>query len=78
MKPAIEPASLGLPIIGGEASFPPVLRTLAAMRSYSIEPSQLRRLQDRDGGTGLKADGSNAASVLQEIASQAPEDLTQI
>ncbi len=78
LKPAIEPASLGLPIIGGEASFAPVLRTLAAMRSYSIEPSQLRRLQDRDGGTGLKADGSNAASVLQEIASQAPEDLTQI
>ncbi len=78
LKPAIEPASLGLPIIGGEASFAPVLRTLAAMRSYSIEPSQLRRLQDRDGGTGLKADGSNAASVLQEIASQAPQDLTQI
>ncbi len=78
LKPAIEPASLGLPIIGGEASFAPVLRTLAAMRSYSIEPSQLRRLQDRDGGTGLKADGSNAASVLQEIASQAPEDQTQI
>ena len=29
LKPALEPASLGLPVIGGEASFAPVLRTLA-------------------------------------------------
>ena len=38
-------------MIGGEASFAPVLRTLAAMRSYSIEPAKLRELQDADSGT---------------------------
>jgi len=78
LRPALEPASLGLPIIGGEASFAPVLRTLAAMRSYSIEPAKLRELQDTDSGTGLKADGSNAASVLQEIGRNSPEDLERI
>lgn len=60
----MEPAALGFPVIGGEASFAPVLPTLAAMRSYSIEPAKLRELQDTDSGMGLKADGSNAASVL--------------
>ena len=78
LKPSLEPTSLGLPIVGGETSFAPVLRVLAGMRSYSIEPSQLRELQDADGGTSLKADGSNAASVLQEIGRLAPEDLTRI
>ncbi len=78
LKPALEPTSLGLPVIGGEASFAPVLRTLAAMRTYSIEPGKLRELQDTDSGTGLKADGSNAASVLQEIGRNAPDDLVRI
>jgi predicted ATPase len=78
LKPSLEPHSLGLPVIGGEASFAPVLRTLAAMRTYSIEPAKLRELQDTDSGSGLKADGSNAASVLQEIGRNAPEDLERI
>ncbi len=78
LKPVLEPNSLGLPVIGGEASFAPVLRTLAAMRTYSIEPAKLRELQDTDSGTGLKADGSNAASVLQEIGRNAPGDLERI
>lgn len=38
LRPALEPASLGLPVVGGEASFAPVLRVIAAMRTYSIEP----------------------------------------
>jgi predicted ATPase len=78
LKPALEPVSLGLPVIGGEANFAPVLRALAAMRSYSIEPAKLRELQDVDGATGLKSDGSNAASVLQEIGRNSPEDLARI
>jgi predicted ATPase len=78
LKPALEPASLGLPVIAGEASFAPVLRTLAAMRSYSIEPAKIRELQDVDSGTVLKSDGGNAASVLQEIGRGSPEDLERI
>ena len=78
LKPALEPASLGLPVIGGEASFAPVLRTLAAMRSYLIEPAKIREPQDVDSGTTLKSDGSNAASVLREIRRSSPEDLERI
>jgi predicted ATPase len=78
LKPALEPTSLGLPVIAGESSFAPVLRTLSAMRSYSIEPGKLRELQDVDSGLGLKADGSNAASVLQEISRNFPDDLVRI
>jgi len=31
-KPSLDPASLSLPLVGGEAKFAPVLRTLASMR----------------------------------------------
>jgi predicted ATPase len=64
--------------VGGESSFAAVLRTLAGMRVYSIQPVQLREMQDPDSGQGLKPDGSNAASVLQEIARQSPDDLKRI
>ena len=78
LKPALEPVSLGLPVIGGESSFAPVLRTLAGMRTYSIDPSKLRESQDTNGRLGLKADGSNAASVLQDINHKSNDDLQRI
>ncbi len=78
LNPSLEPAALGLPVVGGESTFAPVLRTLAAMRSYSIEPAKLRELQDTDSGGGMKPDGSNAASVLQEIGRRYPDDLARI
>jgi predicted ATPase len=78
LRPALEPSSLGLPVVGGESNFAPVLRALAAMRSYSIEPAKLRELQDADGVAGLRADGSNTASVLQEIGRNSPGDLARI
>jgi predicted ATPase len=78
LKPALEPASLGLPVVGGEASFAPVLRTLAGMRAYSIQPSRLREMQDPDSGGGLRPDGSNAASVLQEIGRARRDDVVRI
>jgi predicted ATPase len=48
------------------------------MRTYAIDPGKLREMQDPDSGAGLKSDASNAASVLQEIARQAPEDVERI
>ncbi len=78
LKPALEPSWLGLPVVGGEASFAPVLRTLAGMRVYSIQPSRLREMQDPDSGVGLRPDGSNAASVLQEIGRQSRDDVERI
>lgn len=78
MKPSLDPSSLSLPLVGGEAKFAPVLRTLASMRVYSIEPGKLREMQDPDSGTSLKSDGSNVTSVLKEIERQSDRDFERI
>lgn len=78
LKPALEPVALSLPVVGGDRRFAPVLRALSAMRVYSIEPGRLREMQDPDSGVILKPDGSNAASVLQELERNAPESLTTV
>lgn len=78
LEPSPDPASLGLPVVGGEARFSPVLRVLSGLRVYAIEPGELREMQDPDSGTSLRADGSNAASVLQEIERHSPEDVKRI
>ncbi|MEK6373001.1 MAG: AAA family ATPase [Acidobacteriota bacterium] len=78
MKPSLDPASLSLPLVGGEAKFAPVLRTLAAMRVYSIEPGKLREMQEPDSGTSLKSDGGNVTSVLKEIERQSDDDFQRI
>lgn len=78
LEPALEPAALGLPVVGGDARFAPVLRTLAAIQAHSIEPARLRELQDSNGGRRLRRDGANCAGVLREIAEQSPEDMARI
>jgi len=76
--PAIVPAALSLPLVGGDARFAPVVSALSRFRICSIEPAKLREMQDPDGGTSLQKDGGNAASVLQEIGRQSPERLNRI
>lgn len=78
MEPASEPSALVLPVVGGDVRFASVVRALSGIRTYSIEPGRLRQMQDPDSGTSLKPDGSNAASVLQEIERHAPEAIEQI
>jgi predicted ATPase len=78
VRPAIDPSSLSLPVVGGEAKFAPVLRALAAMRVYSIEPSKLRDMQEPDTGTSLKSDGGNVTSVLKEIERRSEGDFQRI
>lgn len=78
LRPALESASLALPVVGGDSRFSPVLKTLSAIRTYAIEPIKLREMQEPDSGLSLKSDGSNAASVLQVIARQSPEDMERI
>jgi predicted ATPase len=77
-KPALDPSALALPLIAGDERFAPVLKTLAAMRTYAIEPAKLREMQDPEGAATLRADGSNTASVLQEIERQAPQDVERV
>ena len=74
LAPAVEPNALALPLVGGDRRFQPVLRFLSGMRTYRIEPTALRTMQDPDGGTVLRSDGSNAASVLREIQRRSPEE----
>ena len=79
LEPSLDATSLGLPVVGGVARFAPVLRALAAMRTYAIEPAKLREMQDPDAGVSLRRDGSNAASVVQEIERHSPkEDIPRI
>ena len=67
LEPALDAAALALPVVGGHERFSPVLRALASMRVYSIDPAKVREMQDPDSGAALRFDGSNAASVLQTI-----------
>jgi predicted ATPase len=78
LDPALESTALSLPLVGGHASFAPVVSALSRFRAYSIEPPKLREMQDPDGGTSLRKDGSNAASVLQEIGRQSEEQLGRL
>jgi predicted ATPase len=78
LQPALEPNALVLPLVGGDARFNAVFRLLSMMRVYSIEPAKLREMQDPDSGISLRSDGSNAASVLQEIERQSSDDWHRI
>jgi predicted ATPase len=78
LKPSLDPASLCLPVVGGDERFAPILRTLSAFKVYSIEPGKLREMQDPDSGVSLRSDGSNAASVLQELIRNHKEAVVQI
>ena len=78
LAPAVEPVSLALPLIGGDARFAPIVRTLSAMRVYSVNPASLKEMHEPDGGEVLRSDGSNAASVLLEIEGRSPEELARI
>ena len=77
LAPAVESNALALPLVGGDERFGAIVRFLSGMRAYRIEPEALRAMQDPDGGTGLRSDGRNTASVLREIRRR-KEDRTRI
>jgi len=72
VKPQLKPDRLALFAASGTDEFRPVWNFLTAMRFYSIEPRQLRDLQDPDSGESLKRDGSNAAAVLNRLRRELP------
>lgn len=76
LTPALEPTALALPLVGGDERFAPIFKVLGAMRVYSIEPAKLREMQHPDSGVALRTDGSNAASVLQELTMRGTDAAT--
>jgi predicted ATPase len=55
-----------------------VFVVLSKIRRYNIDPNQLRQRRPPDNGQALYSDGSNAASVLQEIRTSSREDFQTI
>ena len=78
LRPSLVSTSLGLPVIAGDVRFVSVLKTLSNIRTYSIDPRKLKEMQDPEGGVSLKSDGSNAASVLQEISRTDDSEMQRI
>lgn len=78
MDPFFDPQALALPLLGGAANFAPILKAIASIRIYSIQPAQVRELQDPEVGLSLKPDGSNAASVLQRMAKEHKGDFHRL
>lgn len=74
----IDKKTLGLPLFGGLPQLNPVLELLRDMRAYSIVPDKLRELQDPDEGYKLEPDGSNAASVLRQLQTNARKELVEM
>lgn len=78
LTPALDPQALALPIVGGLEPLAPLLKALAAIRVYAINPVRMREMQDAENGLLLKRDGSNVASVLRELARREPEAMDRI
>lgn len=76
--PNVTPDSLMLPLLGGTPQFKPVKDLLGSIAVFSLEPRVIQELQDPDGGMSLKSDGSNLASVLQNMKEPALERLCQL
>lgn len=68
--PKIGADRLALPLVSAKEEYRPLYDFLTSMKFYSIVPSKVKELQDPDPGQALSEDGSNAAAVLREIASE--------
>jgi predicted ATPase len=65
--PANLPDRLMLVSMSGHPAFRPVFDALSRIEVYNLNPSQISALQRPDPGDLLRRDGSNAASVLQNL-----------
>lgn len=74
LHPPLATNALAMPIVGGDSRFWPVWDFLSRMLIYRIDPAVLRGMQNIDSGSRLNLDGSNATSVLREMACQTPAD----
>ncbi|HZO33213.1 MAG TPA: AAA family ATPase [Chloroflexota bacterium] len=65
--PSLGPPSLTLPHVSEHLNFGLVHRALRGIACYSLHVSEMRKPQLPDGGELLKADGSNVASVYDQM-----------
>lgn len=68
--PAILPDRLMLVAASGQPAFRSVFDALSRIEIYNLNPSEISALQRPDPGDLLRRDGSNAASVLQNLDSK--------
>jgi predicted ATPase len=69
--PAVLPDRLMLVAASGQPAFRPVFDALSRIEVYNLNPSLISALQRPDPGELLRRDGSNAASVLQNLDADA-------
>ena len=67
LLPAALPDRLFLVAASGLAEFRPVFDALSRMEVYNLNPKEIQAMQKPDPGELLRRDGSNIASVLQNL-----------
>jgi hypothetical protein len=70
-RPAFLPDRLFLVSASGHPDFRPVFDALSRMEVYNLNPRAIAAMQRPDPGNILRRDGSNAASVLQQLSQEA-------
>lgn len=74
LNPVVDPLSLALPLVGGDARFAPLVRALQNVAVYAIFPDTLRAPQKYSAVRPMERQGTNWASVLKDDASKAWRD----
>ncbi|MEU4450195.1 AAA family ATPase [Nocardioides sp. NPDC023903] len=76
--PKVTDDRLLLVALSGQEAFRPVFDGLAGINVFSLNPDSMRALQKPDAGDLLKRDGSNVASVLDQLRRSDPALKTRI
>lgn len=66
VRPAVQPTSLALPLVAGDARFAPLAGALRSVAKYSIFPDVLRTPQKYDPTRPMDLHGANWVSILKD------------
>ena len=78
ITPRLVDDALLLPLLGGTKEFEPVVELLGGIQVFSLEPRMIQELQKPDAGLALKGDGSNLASVIKTLSTDALQRLCEL
>lgn len=70
LQPPLDPQSLALQLVGGDARFQPLVQFLQRLAVYSIFPDTLRAPQKYDARKPMDRHGSNWSSILKDQAKE--------